>query len=235
MLSKLLEADAAAQAQPIVWQTVRLAPDSAATAGEAAHCPRPETDAGAAANVVINQQRRIQQLEQELEQQKTQCYQDGFAAGQRAGAQQAAQELEPVLVRMARTIEEMTTLRGRARAEAEEDAVRLAIAVARKILHREFSVDPEALLGLVKAALQRIDARELHRLRFHPADVPALERHLQANGMPARLEVHADPNLERGSAIFETARGTLDASISTQLQEIERGFIDVVRRNRDAL
>ena len=44
--------------------------------------------------------------------------------------------------------------------------------------------------------------------------------------MTARFEVVAEPRLERGAAIFETTRGSLDASIETQLDEIQRGLID---------
>jgi flagellar assembly protein FliH len=40
--------------------------------------------------------------------------------------------------------------------------------------------------------------------------------------------VTPDPGLERGAAVLETARGELDASIETQLAEIERGFADLV-------
>ena len=44
----------------------------------------------------------------------------------------------------------------------------LALAIARRILHRELTVAPEALLGLVKAALEKIGGREIHRVRVSP-------------------------------------------------------------------
>lgn len=226
----LRDACSIGEAQPVTWRSLKGAqvvnPDlSQAPSGPGDH----------GAHVVVQQQHRIHQLEAELEQRTAHAHQQGYSEGQSSGAQQASRQLEPVLARMARAVEELQGLRRRTRAEAEEDAVRLAIAVARKILHREFALDPDALLGLMKAAMQRIDSRELNRVRFHPADIPALERHLQALGMPAKLEIVADSSLERGSAIFETVRGNLDASISTQLHEIESGFIDLVRRSRDAV
>ena len=36
--------------------------------------------------------------------------------------------------------------------------------------------------------------------------------------------------LTQGSAVFETSRGELDASVDTQLAEIERGLTDVLER-----
>jgi len=46
------------------------------------------------------------------------------------------------------------------------------------------------------------------------------------------VEIMPDPSLERGAAILETARGNLDASVDTQLREIERGFLELVRAKR---
>ncbi len=68
-------------------------------------------------------------------------------------------------MKLARSIEELTGLVSRYRREAEQDVVALALAVARRILHRELTVAPEALLGLVKAALDKMEAREVHQVR----------------------------------------------------------------------
>jgi flagellar assembly protein FliH len=53
---------------------------------------------------------------------------------------------------------------------------------------------------------------------------------LASLNLPSRVEVAGDPGLERGSVVLDTARGSLDSSVETQLQEIERGFADLVRR-----
>jgi flagellar biosynthesis/type III secretory pathway protein FliH len=39
-----------------------------------------------------------------------------------------------------------------------------------------------------------------------------------------------DAARELGSVVFETERGSLDASVDTQLEEIERGLTDRLRR-----
>jgi flagellar assembly protein FliH len=75
-----------------------------------------------------------------------------------------------------------------------------------------------------------METRELHRIRVMPADAKLLEGCLASLNLPARVVLTADPSLERGSVILETARGTLDSSVETQLQEIDRGFADLVRR-----
>lgn len=224
MASKLISGDRARAAQTLLFRTPGGAP------------PRPQASETPAlpdaehAKVVIAQQARIQELERELEQRPRKAYQQGFTEGQTAGAQQAAARLEPAMAKLAESLKDLAAVRRRYLQEAEMDALKLALAVARRVLHRELTVDPESILGVVKAAIDRVDARDLHRVRVNPDDLPILQKHLAAAGLPARLEVVADPALERGGVLVETARGTLDASIGSQLKEIERGLVDLVGR-----
>ena len=103
---------------------------------------------------------------------------------------------------------------------------RLAIAIARRILHRELTLDPDSIHGLVKAAFQKLQTREIHRVRLH-RDQEAFVRESLSKLMPSgSIEIIVDPTLQPGDVIFEGAQGDLDASIDTQLREIERGFAD---------
>jgi flagellar assembly protein FliH len=134
--------------------------------------------------------------------------------------------MEPVVARLARTIDELAAQRRRMRREAEEDVVKLAVAIGRRILHRELTIDPEALLGVVKAALTKLERRELVRVRVHPAELTMVKRHFEQLDPSGPVEVVADAALERGGVVFETSRGNLDASLDTQLLEIQRGLSD---------
>jgi flagellar assembly protein FliH len=163
-----------------------------------------------------------------LEQHLQGAYQQGFQDGQSAARQELEGQLDAMAARMARTIEELSGMRQRFRHEAEEDVIALAIAIARRVLHRELTVAPEALLGLLKAALEKIEVREIHRVRVCPEDAPLVQSHLDKMGLPQQVELIADPGLGRGAAILDSSRGALDVSVETQLAEIERGFADLV-------
>jgi flagellar assembly protein FliH len=165
-----------------------------------------------------------------IEQVRAAAYQQGMAAGEGAGAQRAQARLEPVLASFANMVTELEGMRQKLRKEAEEAAVALALEVARRVLHREIATDPEAILGLVKAAFQSCDARETRRLRISPEDAATIRENMARMNLPPGLEVLADRNLVRGSAIFETSRGDLDASVDSQLAEIDRGLADVLKR-----
>ena len=162
---------------------------------------------------------------------QVQAHRDGLAQGRTEGEQRAMAELAPLMERFARTIADLSGTRDAFRREAEEDVVRLALGVARRILHRELSIDPEALTGVIHVALGKFEARELHRVLVSPEDQPAIATALQSLRLPKRVEVIGDPTLERGAALFETVKGTLDASVETQLDEIERGFLDVLGKD----
>jgi flagellar assembly protein FliH len=171
---------------------------------------------------------RIRDLEASLENRTRDAYQRGHHEAE----QEMAQRIEPAIQRYAAGIQELLATRPLFRREAEEDTVMLAVAIARKILQREIAVDPESLLGLVKAAMQRLDAREIHRIRVNPEDARTLEQALNSPVSQRKIEIQPDPGLERGAIILETSRGNLDASVETQLKEIERGFLDLVRTKR---
>lgn len=166
----------------------------------------------------------------ELQRQIESARRQARAEGEASGIQRANQRLEPILADLGAVLQELSQTRPRLRAELEEDTVKLALVIARRVLHRELTTDPEAILGLVKAAFHKLNAREAHRLRLAPRDAAVLEEYRAGLNLPGALEIAGDASLPRGGVVFETSRGELDASVDTQLSEIERGLTDIMRR-----
>jgi flagellar assembly protein FliH len=200
-------------AEPVIWRRV-------------------STDGGAP--VLQSQsemlQAHLEQLQREIPQREQQARAAGLREGEAAAYEQAVARLEPVAEQLARTVADLAQSRRRLRREAEHDVVKLALAIARRIVLRELSVDPETIVGVVKAALEKIETREVDRLRVNPEDAEILRKQFQHLGQNLRLELASDPRLSRGSAVFETSRGNLDASVDTQLEEIQRGLVDRIRQ-----
>jgi flagellar assembly protein FliH len=167
-----------------------------------------------------------QQWQNRLRQERDQAHAEGLAAGARREEERWREALE----RSAAAVAELARYKPKLREQVEADAVRLSLAIAQKILRRELSVDPEALAGLVRVALEKVSLREVHQVRVAVADAAAVEGLLQRAGAPAGLQVISDPALERGAMLFEAGRGQLDVSIQTQLEEIERGLTDLLAR-----
>ena len=98
-----------------------------------------------------------------------------------------------------------------------------------RVVRRELSANPDALRGLVMAALEKLQGQEISRVKVHPSHVSMVKSCLQQALSGGQVEVLPDPSREPGSVIFETTRGNLDASVDSQLQEIERGLTDRLR------
>lgn len=173
---------------------------------------------------------RISELERTLEAEVRQARDLAYQEGQKAGRDAATAELQPVTERLLRSCSEVAGLRAKIRRETESDIVTLAIAIARRVLRRELAVDPEAVQGIVKAALEKVQTKEICLVRVHPEFVPQVRAFFERSGVAASLDISADPSLQPGGLVIETKRGNLDASVETQLKEIERGFTDRLGR-----
>jgi flagellar assembly protein FliH len=216
MSSRVLQPDETSGAQPLVWRQMHVSGPT-----------RPAADSGGPPD----SQERFARVQQEHEQRAREAHAAGLREGEAAGRQRAAAELQPVIDRLARSIEEIGGLRARLRAESEADLLQLSLAIARRVLRRELAIDPEALHGLILGALEKLQGQEITRVRVHPGHAAMITESLRQNGGSAKVEVIADPARELGTVIFETQRGNLDASVDAQLQEIERGLADRLRRN----
>jgi flagellar assembly protein FliH len=111
----------------------------------------------------------------------------------------------------------------------EAEAVGLAVAIARKILHREARVDPLLLAGVVRVGLDQVAAGTSVRLRVHPGQVQAWKEFFsQQHDLQSLPELMGDPTLGPGRCLLETDLGSTDLTLETQLKEIEQGFFDLL-------
>ena len=216
MSSKLFLPEEGRAASAMVWRSIGGPKETAVTA-----VTREPADNG---------QARMEQLERQCEQRVREARNAGQREGEAAGRTRAAAEVQPVLERLARSIEEVGQLRARLRREAEADLVKLSLAIARRVLRREMAVDPDAIRGLVLGALDKLQGQEICRVRVHPAHAAQVKAYLERPGMGGNIEVIADATREAGTVVFETPRGNLDVSVEAQLQEIERGLTDRLRQ-----
>ena len=113
-------------------------------------------------------------------------------------------------------------------ASVEQEVVKLALAVAARILRREAQMDPLLLTGAVRVALGQLSASTQVRLR-----VPAAELELVDRGHCALAEPggKADGDCRRRNAAGrlrdrDRARDRWISGVRAQLGEIERGFFD---------
>jgi hypothetical protein len=129
-------------------------------------------------------------------------------------------------------IDEATTLKQNALQQAESTVLRLAFEMARKIVHCEPSVNPEACMATVRQALRLLRETESLTIVMHPDDLKLLEqneqikRELEAKTPQLKLKPRQD--LARGGCVLENETGVIDARIESQLAELESLLIETV-------
>src|SRR5215471_10862046 len=123
----------------------------------------------------------------EAERRIAEAYQRGLKEGEAAAAARLTAAVNAKIEQLGRAIEQMATHRIKIQREAEPELVRLALAIARRILRRELSVDPESLQGLLKAGLEKIEAAEVHRVRVHPEHAGVMRGLLAGAARPVEV------------------------------------------------
>jgi len=111
----------------------------------------------------------------------------------------------------------------------EEEAVRLALSIARKILHREAQVDPALLMGIVRVALEKIEGATGVALLVNPQQGADWRKYLAMHMDPGDLpEIVEDPAMAPEQCGLRTSMGTADLGLEVQLKEIEQGLMDLL-------
>lgn len=163
------------------------------------------------------------------------AYENGRERGNQEGrlAERAAQTAAESDAKQERTrqaadlIERFAQERERYLEAAEREVVKLALAVAARILRREAQMDPLLLTGAVRVALGQLSGSTEVRLR-----VPAAELGLWTEAIALIPNVALKPQIATGDGmrlgdcVIETEFGSVDLGIRAQLAEIERGFFD---------
>jgi flagellar biosynthesis/type III secretory pathway protein FliH len=119
--------------------------------------------------------------------------------------------------------------------KVEGEVIQLALAIARKILHREAQLDPLLLAGIVRVALEKIDGATGVVLRIHPDNASDWRRYLATQLEPSdRPEIVEDPAQPPDRCSLETSMGTALIGLEVQLKEIELGLMDLLAARPDA-
>ena len=111
-------------------------------------------------------------------------------------------------------------------AEVEGEVVKLALAIAARVLQRESAMDPMLLKGVVQVALAKVGDAKGAVLRMNPAEEEVWHEAMKHSG----LEIVGDACLVVGELRLEAAGGVAELGIAAQLVEIERGFFDLLAR-----
>jgi len=212
MPAKAIRLRAGTATEPFPWT---LVPGAAAAKGArvpgAADVARDPAEAAAAAE-------RLAALERD-------AFVKGYGQGERSGADAAARQGEAMLRRLAEAIDEMAGQRSDLLRRSERELVRLAVAIAERIVRREITLDRTLIAAMAKVALDRLDDQAPATVRLHPADHAAFVAASHGAAWPGRVQIVADPTVNAGGCVVQSEFGAMDLDISAQLAEVSRALI----------
>ena len=158
---------------------------------------------------------RAQQIQVMIEAART----DAFEEARLEFNLQLERRLDAERARVEQVASEFAMDRQRYFAAAEAQVVKLAIAVASRVLAREVEADPMHLAATVRAALARVRSDQLEQWEA-----------LFANSREGSVSVVGDEHMEAGECMLQTDVGRVELGVKVQLAEIERGFGELLRR-----
>lgn len=217
---------ARAEARPVAVAAAAAAPALAPAGGPAspvvvAAAPAPAVEQAPAAplfdeHAMAEHQARLAALERE-------AFTKGYAQGERAGLEAGGKRAEAMLRRVAQTIEELGGLRQTLIQETERQMVQLALTLARRVVHREVTLDPELAAALAHVALERLGTTAPATIRLNPEDYTIVAQD-GARWGGATVTVVPDPSIARGGCLVESEFGSVDATIERQFDELSRAL-----------
>ena len=112
---------------------------------------------------------------------------------------------------------------------AERDLLKLALLIAEKVTKAEIRAGKPVAEENLRHAIELTARRQELRVRLHPDDAVRIDEFLPALRREfsdlQKISFEPDASVGRGGVVVQTREGAVDASIATQLEEIERGLI----------
>lgn len=149
----------------------------------------------------------------------------GWQAGYEAGQHAIEEKLSESVATILQLAQSATEAYDQFLQESQGEVGQLAVAIAKKIIGKELTLNPKAITDIVAQALQAASIRGACGIRLNPKDYEIVEPFwnaipsLQPSGKT--WELVSDPNTQPGGCIIEANGGTIDAQIGTQLEQIE--------------
>jgi flagellar assembly protein FliH len=175
-------------------------------------------------------------LDVRLQSQRDQVSQQ-IEAARREGALAAREEWEIELAdrvaaeraKVSQACEQFGRERTRYFAGVEAEVVKLALAIAERVLHREAKLDPLLLTATVRIALEKVaaDSATVLRVSVHELE---MWREVFAKEVESIVQLVGDEELGAGECVLDTSVGKVELGVSAQLSEIERGFFDLLQQ-----
>lgn len=172
-------------------------------------------------------QKLLEQAQTEAQELRERAYREGREEGKR----QMEAEITRCLEDFVHTGEELEERQKRFFEQYQLQVKDFALEIAEKILHKQITLDAGEMLSLVQAAVSSVREAEWITIRVSK-EVDGLAETLRTSISPAtvvgakRIDI-VESDVPPDTCVVETPTGTIDASVSTQVQNLKELFREV--------
>ncbi len=175
--------------------------------------------------VRIEAGRIVAQAQQEANAVRANAKEEGRQAALAEVDQMIQRQLATVIPALRKAIQDIDQAKQAWLAQWEAAAIHVAAEIAKRIIRRELTQQPDIPLPLIREALQLAAGSPQVRLHLHPNDRRALGEQVQllvleSSGL-GDVQVVADATITPGGCRVETRFGTIDQTFEAQLGRVE--------------
>lgn len=152
------------------------------------------------------------------------AYEKGLEEGRKTGEIMADQHLQQMLNHYQFSLVQIDQMRGLMLDQLQLDILDLVWHTAQKVLKAELSSNPQAILPMIKDAVNTLKHRRNITIFLNPVDhtfISSLSENERQSWLGTSVHLDVDPQLSRGGFRIDTAAGELDARIEVQFQQLQ--------------
>ena len=172
------------------------------------------------------EQKLHKEKEERLKKITDESYRKGFKEGMELQKKETLTAMEAIAV-MTKQIPE---IRKDIVEKSEQQIVKLAVAIAEKILNQEITTRKDIILDVLKGALKNVSETEGMKIRLNPLDfrymMEVKKDFLQSFDGVRNIIFEEDTSIRKGGAVIETMFGEVDARLESQLKEIKTALLN---------
>ncbi|MEN6348088.1 MAG: FliH/SctL family protein [Syntrophomonas sp.] len=191
-----------------------------------------------AKTIIANAHQEAEEVREQVYEEAKEIREKSQAEGYGQGLKKAQQEIEAdrllALQQNQEILEEARQTKLEMMKTSEPDMVRLAMAVAKKVIVGELSTNPNIIINILRQALGFLDQPGNVTVYVNPADVAKIFEVMETESFTdvgtndVNINVYADNRISPGGCILDSDAGSVDAQVETRITSVEKAVQEVM-------
>ncbi|RLA05162.1 MAG: hypothetical protein DRQ47_01855 [Gammaproteobacteria bacterium] len=164
---------------------------------------------------------------QNAEQINAAAYQDGLEKGREEGRLEVLKQQQQALGEINSIVEHCQLQVSEFEQEVCEQLVAMTITIAKQVIRRELSVEPEQIMAVIREAINCLpSSSEKIMLKLHPEDAVLVREIYSLDENEERTwKIFEDPGMQRGGCIINSESSVVNADLDQRIAGIVRQLL----------